>query len=75
MKKEMILVVEDDRSILTGLQDLLEAEGYAVATAEDGDEALRVYEQGKADARPPRHHDPGKKRLRRLPGDPPKRRA
>jgi DNA-binding response OmpR family regulator len=44
LKKEMILVVEDDRSILTGLRDLLEAEGYAVATAEDGEEALRVYE-------------------------------
>ncbi|MBP1766885.1 MAG: winged-helix transcriptional response regulator [Candidatus Aminicenantes bacterium] len=47
MKKEMILVVEDDRSILTGLQDLLEGEGYAVATAEDGEEALRVYEREK----------------------------
>ena len=43
MKKELILVVEDDRAILTGLRDLLEAEGYAVATAEDGAEALRVY--------------------------------
>lgn len=43
MKKEMILVVEDDRAILIGLKDLLEAEGFAVATAEDGDEALRVY--------------------------------
>jgi len=47
MKKEMILVVEDDRAILTGLKDLLEAEGYAVATAEDGGEALRVYEREK----------------------------
>jgi DNA-binding response OmpR family regulator len=43
MKKEMILVVEDDRAILTGLQDLLEAEGYAVVTAEDGPAALRAY--------------------------------
>jgi DNA-binding response OmpR family regulator len=47
MKKEMILVVEDDQSILTGLKDLLEAEGYAVATAEDGEEALRAYEREK----------------------------
>ena len=47
MKKELILVVEDDRAILTGLQDLLEGEGYAVATAEDGEEALRVYEREK----------------------------
>jgi len=47
MKKEMILVVEDDRVILTGLKDLLETEGYVVATAEDGEEALRVYEREK----------------------------
>ena len=47
MKKEMILVVEDDRSILTGLRDLLEGEGYAVATAEDGEEALRAYDREK----------------------------
>ena len=45
MKKEKILVIEDDKSILTGLADLLEAEGYAVCTAEDGEEALRVYER------------------------------
>ena len=47
MKKDMILLVEDDRSILTGLRDLLEGEGYAVVTAEDGEEALRVYEREK----------------------------
>jgi DNA-binding response OmpR family regulator len=45
MKKEKILVIEDDKSILTGLADLLEAEGYAVCTAEDGEEALRIYER------------------------------
>ncbi|MGB2907427.1 MAG: response regulator transcription factor [Candidatus Aminicenantaceae bacterium] len=44
MKKEKILVIEDDKSILTGLADLLEAEGYAVCTAEDGQEGLRAYE-------------------------------
>ena len=47
MKKERILVVEDDTSILTGLADLLEAEGYEVATARDGEEALRVYGREK----------------------------
>jgi DNA-binding response OmpR family regulator len=47
MKKEIILVVEDDRAILTGLKDLLEADGYAVATAEDGQEALRAYAREK----------------------------
>jgi CheY-like chemotaxis protein len=43
MKKEKILVIEDDKSILTGLADLLEAEGYDVCTAEEGEEGLRVY--------------------------------
>ncbi len=47
MKKEMILVVEDDRAILTGLRDLFESEGYAVTTAEDGEEALRAYAREK----------------------------
>ncbi len=47
MKKEKILVVEDDTSILTGLADLLEAEGYEVATAGDGEEALKKYGQEK----------------------------
>lgn len=43
MKKVKILVIEDDTSILVGLTDLLETEGYAVCTAGDGEEALRVY--------------------------------
>jgi DNA-binding response OmpR family regulator len=47
MIKEEILIVEDDPSILTGLADLLEAEGYGVSTARDGDEALREYDRRK----------------------------
>jgi DNA-binding response OmpR family regulator len=47
MKKEKILVVEDDTSILVGLVDLLETEGYEVCTAEDGKAALRLYESEK----------------------------
>ncbi len=43
MKKEKILVVEDDSSILVGLVDLLETEGYEVCTAQDGKAALRMY--------------------------------
>ncbi len=45
MKKAKILVVEDDRPILMGLVDLLRGEGYEVAAAEDGKQALRAYER------------------------------
>jgi DNA-binding response OmpR family regulator len=47
MKTQKILVVEDDRPILTGLVDLLRGEGFEVAAAEDGKQALRVYDQEK----------------------------
>lgn len=36
-----ILVVEDEEAILMGLQDNLELEGYNVAVARDGEEALQ----------------------------------
>ncbi|MBN1758279.1 MAG: response regulator transcription factor [Chitinispirillaceae bacterium] len=41
--KQKILIVEDDPSILTGVVDLLESEGYAVFSAVDGREALFLY--------------------------------
>lgn len=47
--KQRILVVEDDRAILIGLVDLLEAEGYAVLQAEDGDKALQTFQQKRPD--------------------------
>ncbi len=43
MKKKVILVVEDELPILTGLVDLIEAEGYRAVQALDGEEALRKY--------------------------------
>jgi len=43
MRKEKILVVEDDAAILTGLVDLLRGEGYETAQAADGREALRLF--------------------------------
>jgi len=43
--EEKILVVEDDPSILTGLEDALCAEGYEVSTARDGVEAMEIYRQ------------------------------
>ncbi|HEX3903744.1 MAG TPA: response regulator [Polyangia bacterium] len=38
--REQILLVEDDRSIRAALQGILEDEGYAVTTAENGRQAL-----------------------------------
>ncbi len=44
-----ILVVEDDPSILRGLQLNLAAEGYRVRAAVDGEEGLRLARSGQAD--------------------------
>jgi len=41
MKKDKILIVEDDKAILMGLKDDLEFEGYKVSTALDGKEGLK----------------------------------
>jgi two-component system nitrogen regulation response regulator NtrX len=38
-----ILVVDDEESILTSLSSILRDEGYDVAVAKNGLEALRVY--------------------------------
>jgi DNA-binding response OmpR family regulator len=47
--KKRILVVEDDESILLGLRMNLEAEGYEVETATDGDEGLARALAGQLD--------------------------
>ena len=44
-----ILVVEDEIPILTGIRDNLEMEGYEVATATDGEQALEIVSQFKPD--------------------------
>ena len=41
--KETILVVEDEEKIAEVLKSYLEREGFSVATAKDGEEALRLY--------------------------------
>ncbi|MDI9389105.1 MAG: response regulator transcription factor [Synergistota bacterium] len=41
--KERILIAEDDAAIRTGVSDLLESEGYHVASAADGVAALEMY--------------------------------
>ena len=40
-----ILIVEDNKELLTLLTDFLRAEGYIVSTAENGEKALRLYEK------------------------------
>jgi len=44
-----VLIVEDEESILLSLEFLLGKEGYAVATARDGAEALRLLQQQPPD--------------------------
>ncbi len=44
-----ILVIEDDRSILTGVRDNLEMEGFEVYCAETGDAALDIARKKKPD--------------------------
>lgn len=41
MEGRTILVAEDDASIRTGLADALQAQGFSVLTADDGESALR----------------------------------
>ncbi len=44
-----ILVVDDERSILESLRDILEDEGYEVKCVETGEEALRLLEEEPPD--------------------------
>lgn len=45
--RKVILVVDDSLAIRNYLSSLLEAEGYAVRTAEDGESALELFQAGK----------------------------
>jgi DNA-binding response OmpR family regulator len=47
--KARILIAEDDANIRLGLIATLESEGYSVAPASDGAQALRLYGQSKYD--------------------------
>lgn len=42
MEKAKILVVEDDVHLLEGIRDILELDGYAVLTAENGSDGIEV---------------------------------
>jgi len=46
---ETILIIEDDHSILRGLEMNLSLEGYSLLTARDGSEGLRLAQQAAPD--------------------------
>ena len=46
---EKILVVDDDRSVRNAMKSLLEAEGFSVAQARNGEEALRMFAENRPD--------------------------
>ncbi|MDI6874509.1 response regulator transcription factor [Candidatus Solincola sp.] len=47
MRKELILVVDDDRDIANVLRAYLEKEGYPTLTAFDGETALRLWRENR----------------------------
>lgn len=49
MSTRCILVAEDYKPLLLAIQSILEAEGYTVLTASDGEEALRLMERVRPD--------------------------
>lgn len=46
---QKLLIIEDDRSILLGLQMNLQLDGYELLVATDGEEGLRLYQQHQPD--------------------------
>jgi len=48
-KRKHILLVEDDESILFGLQDILEGEGYQISTAVNGLDGLKLATEKSID--------------------------
>ena len=47
--KQKIMIVDDDKNIAQLIRLLLEKQGYAVTTCENGSEALRLFESTKPD--------------------------
>ena len=48
-KSKHILLVEDDESILFGLQDILEGQGYEISTASNGIDGLKLATENSID--------------------------
>ena len=49
MKKNRILVVDDDHAMRLALSESLESCGYDIVAAENGREALELFKKGKFD--------------------------
>ena len=49
VKKEAILIIEDEPAMLRGLKDNFEFEGYSVSTADDGQKGLAAALDNRAD--------------------------
>jgi CheY-like chemotaxis protein len=49
MRKQRILIAEDHKPLLIGIQQILETAGYIVLTASDGLEALQILEHTRPD--------------------------
>ena len=47
--KHVVLCVDDDQDFLLGLQVILEDNGYAMVQAQDGKEALSVFQANQPD--------------------------
>lgn len=45
--RKQVLIVEDDVDVRSALAAVLESEGYAVAEAQHGEEALRILREGQ----------------------------
>lgn len=49
MMSDLILIVEDEANIRANIADYLEAEGYATAEAQDGEEAMAIFDEVNPD--------------------------
>ena len=49
MQKHRILIAEDDAHIRSGIEALLQSEGYETSAAKDGEEALKLYAAQRPD--------------------------
>jgi CheY-like chemotaxis protein len=49
MGRQRILVVDDHKSLLAAIRELLETEGYTVLAAADGVQALQMMEENRPD--------------------------